>query len=906
MITTSVRGHLATHDFPPTYGWNKCDPIALFDAPIETTYRPDMEPLERQLRRLASSSQVVILWLDCDREGEAIGEEVREVCLKGNPRLAVFRARFSTVLAAEIQRALQSLGRLNEHFVAAVQARSELDLRVGAAFTRFQTLRLQRKFDGFSEQGVVSYGPCQFPTLGFVVERWARIETFIPEDFWYLSLSLEIDMGDIQQSSRRDNRRQVHFSWKRGRLYDQAATLVIYEICLDAGEAIVKRMEGRPTNKWRPVPLATVELQKRASRFLRIGSETLMTAAEELYQGGFISYPRTETEKFRSEFEHRPLISQLAGINGALGEYAAKLLQDNNFQLPRAGQHDDQAHPPITPCKAVDPNTIPDQNQRNVYILVVKHYLACCSRDAVGRQTGITVQLASEEFTAGGLMVLEQNWLEIYHPWETWSTFQGELPPLQIGSRIAPSSLLMKEGRSAAPQPITEVELITLMDQNGIGTDATIATHISTIQQREYAKKDGNQKFLPTKLGIALVEGYNSMGYQLNKPDLRRETEAECNLIAAGQKSKDSVISAMLAKMRQCFQTANQEAHKLDEAVARHFPRLGSSNETTQVVQARFSDCGVCNDKMALKKENTVNGTGTTRKVLYCGTCEAGWTLPRGNAEPKNGDNGGPAVKCPICNFQVVKILRGEGYEGNGYNVCPKCFSDPPAEHGGGTNVGEFRCFSCQHSTCSLASGTPGGDVEVFPCPFCNGGGNRPRNDNIGKVSIRRTSKGFVLSCNKYVPGQDRCPYTIWLPKECETVSIPSGDENQNSICAQCSAGARVVRKVKFVWKRGSVPPHIGNETIACVLCDAELRREMRIGLPLPNQVPSRPAPQRTAGRSGRGGRDAAGPGGGSYGRGRTGRGGGDSYEGRQTAQPGNACYKCGQPGHFANNCPSR
>ena len=25
-------------------------------------------------------------------------------------------------------------------------------------------------------------GPCQFPTLGFVVERWARIETFVPED----------------------------------------------------------------------------------------------------------------------------------------------------------------------------------------------------------------------------------------------------------------------------------------------------------------------------------------------------------------------------------------------------------------------------------------------------------------------------------------------------------------------------------------------------------------------------------------------------------------------------------------------------------------------------------------------------------------------------------------------------
>ena len=175
MITTSVRGHLATIDFPQNYGWSKCAPIELLgNAPIETTYKQDMEPLERMLRQLASRCQVVILWLDCDREGEAIADEVRTVCLKGNPRLTMFRARFSTVLAPEIQRALKSLGRLNENFVAAVQARSELDLRVGAAFTRFQTLRLQRKFDGFSEQGVVSYGPCQFPTLGFVVERYVQ------------------------------------------------------------------------------------------------------------------------------------------------------------------------------------------------------------------------------------------------------------------------------------------------------------------------------------------------------------------------------------------------------------------------------------------------------------------------------------------------------------------------------------------------------------------------------------------------------------------------------------------------------------------------------------------------------------------------------------------------------------
>lgn len=340
MITTSVRGHLATTDFPPDYGWSRVDPLELFDAPLETTYRDDMEPLQQMLTQLSRNVQAVILWLDCDREGEAIADEVLQVCVASNPRLQpyIYRAKFSTVLDAEIRRALYQLGRINPWFVQAVQARSQLDLRVGAAFTRFQTLRLQKKFQlsnqnhnghttSSSSSSVISYGPCQFPTLGFVVERWARIETFIPEDFWFIELTLAIPdqsttddtEGPAAISSNYNNPQQqaprpIHFTWKRGHLFDRMVTLTLYETCLDSQEAVVTNLQGRPKNKWRPVPLATVELQKRASRYLRIGSETLMMAAEELYQKGFITYPRTETERFRPEFEHRPLIQDFCNM----------------------------------------------------------------------------------------------------------------------------------------------------------------------------------------------------------------------------------------------------------------------------------------------------------------------------------------------------------------------------------------------------------------------------------------------------------------------------------------------------------------------------------------------------------------------------------------------------------------
>ena len=919
MITTSVRGHLASHDFGKEYSWSNCAPIKLFDAPIETFYKDDMKGLERMLAQQSKHVQAVILWLDCDREGEAIGHEVREVCLKSNPRLQVFRARFSTVLPGEIQKALRTLGRLNEHMVEAVQARMDLDLRVGAAFTRFQTLRLQRKFDNLSN-GVISYGPCQFPTLGFVVERWARIETFSPEDFWFLELSLKMPPTALDNKQPANNNRPIHFTWKRIRLYDRVLTMILYEAAVEAQQAVVISLSGRPKNKWRPVPLATVELQKRASKFLRIGAETLMLAAEELYQQGYISYPRTETERFRPEFQHHPLIQEFASQDGGeFSNYASSLLNDGGFQMPRAGQNDDQAHPPITPAKAVDPQSIGDATQRNVYILVVKHYLACVSRDALGKESALEVKMGTEVFTATGLMILERNWLDIYAPWERWSTGQGELPPVEVGSRITPYSFLMKEGRTVPPQAISEVELISLMDRNGIGTDATIAQHISTIQERAYSVKDGQQRFHPTKLGIALVEGYNSMGYQLNKPDLRREMEHECNLVAAGLKRKEDIMTPILAKMKDCFQKANAEAHKLDEAVARHFPILGSNTQGSVVVLEQFSACGFCRTKMQLKEILNSNANSVhQRRLLFCVTCQLGLGLPnRGDFEPKteHDNSASPAVNCPICQFQVVKVVAGNGYSGNGYTLCPKCFSDPPVEHGGDQGGGAFRCFMCQHSTCQLAAGTSGGVVEVFPCPFCC-------QRSGGKVNLRKYSRGYLLSCDQY-SGRDRCQYTVWLPKEASSVATSAGVN-----CPKCSTHGQVVRKLDFVWRTGSVPPHLGRECTVCFLCDVAFRHDMNIRLPQLGQVMTTnrrnnstersgsraaalaenvvnriqpplisPANERLATDAARGYQD-------NYDRARG--GGTPRYDNDTTGGGGSSCFKCGQPGHFANRCPNQ
>lgn len=117
---------------------------------------------------MARGKQNLVLWLDCDREGEAIAFEVLDVIKNINPNISVSRARFAAVTRADIIRAWENLAQPNILEADAVNYRIEMDFRMGCAFTRYQTVTLSKKVK-FKDHQIVSYGPCQMPTLGFVV-----------------------------------------------------------------------------------------------------------------------------------------------------------------------------------------------------------------------------------------------------------------------------------------------------------------------------------------------------------------------------------------------------------------------------------------------------------------------------------------------------------------------------------------------------------------------------------------------------------------------------------------------------------------------------------------------------------------------------------------------------------------
>ena len=196
----------------------------------------------------------------------------------------------------------------------------------------------------------------------------------------------------------------------------------------------------------------------------------------------------------------------------------------------------------------------------------MRHFLATCSDDARGQETILKINIADEIFTADGLIVTERNYLEVY-PYDRWET--RTIPNLPVGLKFMPTKIEMVAGETSPPPLLTEADLISLMEKHGIGTDATHAEHIQTIQDRKYAGLN-ERHFMPGRLGMGLVDGYDEINFGMSKPHLRAQLEAGLKDICEGRKSKDDVLREQIAEYRRIFVQAQANFQKLIDALTRY------------------------------------------------------------------------------------------------------------------------------------------------------------------------------------------------------------------------------------------------------------------------------------------------------------------------------------------------
>uniref|UniRef100_A0AAR2M594 DNA topoisomerase n=1 Tax=Pygocentrus nattereri TaxID=42514 RepID=A0AAR2M594_PYGNA len=619
----------------------------------------------------AKGCDYVVLWLDCDKEGENICFEVLDAIqpvmnkLYGNER-TVYRAKFSSITDTDIWNAMNRLGEPNKNEALSVDARQELDLRIGCAFTRFQTKYFQGKY-GNLDSSLISFGPCQTPTLGFCVERHDKIQSFKPETYWV-----------IQAKVFKGKESPITLDWDRVRVFDREIGQMFVNMTKTGREALVESVSKKEKAKQRPLALNTVEMLRVASSALGMGPQHTMQIAERLYTQGYISYPRTETTHYPENFDLKGTLRQQA--NNSNWAETVKALLSEGINRPRKGA-DAGDHPPITPMRSASESELGSDGWR-LYEYITRHFIATVSHDCKYLQTTITFRIGTEGFSCTGKALISAGFTEIM-PWQG-IPLEEALPACEKGDAFTVDEIKLLEKQTSPPDYLTEAELITLMEKHGIGTDASIPVHINNICQRNYVTVENGRKLKPTNLGIVLVHGYYKIDVELVLPTIRSAVEKQLNLIALGKANYHQVLQHTLDIFKRKFHYFVDSIAGMDELMEVSFSPIAATGKP-------HSRCGKCHRFMKYIQAKPSR--------LHCSHCDETYSLPQNGAIKLYKE-----LKCPLDEFELV--LWTSGSRGKSYPLCPYCFSNPPfRDMKKGMGCNECTHPSCPHSLNSLGIG---------------------------------------------------------------------------------------------------------------------------------------------------------------------------------------------------------
>ena len=512
-------GHAVERAFPEgkEYKQWKLELIpGLIDAPLITRPTDGKKNVVKAVQKEAKSADTLVIATDFDREGELIGLEALETCLEVNPELepTVKRARYSALTREEIEGAFSGLSELSYPLANAAAARQDIDLIWGAAFTRAVSLISKAYGANF-----LSVGRVQSPTLGLIVERELERRAHVSKPFWELFAKFEHPDGASFETHHATDK-----------FWDKAEADAA--MAGTASPGVVKSVTSRKNSSKPPTPYNTNSFQVDASSRLGITPKQAMNYAQDLYDDGFISYPRTDNTIYPDSLPLEKTVASLVKIKDFA---AAAPLLDAPLK-PTQGKKFDAAHPPIYPTHALYPSAL-DGPKARVYELIVRRFLATFSGPMVTESTRADIEAGSETYFVRGKVVLDPGYAGIY----TYArSADEEIPALEEGQHLALDGkpwLVDKE--TQPPARLSEAKLVQLMDEQGLGTKATRPDIIQKLYSRKYVR---NHPPEPTATGMAMYEAFKEYVPEMATSKMTASLEAEMDQIAESKMEKESVV----------------------------------------------------------------------------------------------------------------------------------------------------------------------------------------------------------------------------------------------------------------------------------------------------------------------------------------------------------------------------
>ncbi len=731
---------------------------------VEHGFEPHYEVIEgkkkliQELKQAARNVESIYLAADPDREGEAICYHLKEELegkKNGSPK--IYRVMFNEITANAIRKAFERPGMVNVSLVDAQQARRVLDRLVGYKISPLLWDKVRRG---------LSAGRVQTVALRLIVERERLVRAFEKREYWTLDVNLAARKPpafDARLARRDDVIPEIGNQAAADNLLAQ----------LDGVKFTVRSVATREKRRNPVAPFITSTLQQEAARKLRFSVKRTMMLAQRLYEGvaigkegmvGLITYMRTDSTRLAEDAvrECRDYVRERFGE-----QYLPP--SPNVYKAKRDIQ---DAHEAIRPTAVTrTPESVAkhlQEDELKLYRLIWMRFVACQIMPAVFDQTTIEVTATGNDaaeylFRATGSVPKFDGFLAVYEEGKDQKDEEDEelrhkLPAVEQGQELKFRAIKPEQHFTEPPPRFTEATLVKELEADGVGRPSTYASILSTIQEREYVRKEGG-RFTPSELGMVVADLLTENFNDIFDVTYTARMEEELDHIEEGKIDWRQAIGEFYEKFDKDLKYAEEhmtDIKRMERPTDLTCERCGKPLVIKWGRHGSFIAC-TGYPECTYTRELTVDLPDVDKADLteqgdeeYCENCGRAMVLKKGRFGQFYACTGYPDCKTtkPLDGQQKKPDVALE-------EKCPQCDSHLVLKTG---RFGEFTACS-NYPACKYVKQKTIG----MKCPECG----------EGEVIERRSKRGKTFyGCNRYPD----CNFVSWskpVAKKCPECGSP-------------------------------------------------------------------------------------------------------------------------------------
>ncbi len=549
---------------------------------------------------------------DYDIEGELIAYNILKYADVLNR--AIFRVKFSSLTKEEIVNAFLNPIKLSKNLILAGKTRHTLDWFYGINFSR----ALMRALWNYKKE-TLSIGRVQGAILRIIYEREKEIEKFKSKYFFTISVI--------------DRERNMVFSNNKKYENEEEAKKV-YEKLKNHQNVTIKRIEIKEI-KQKPFPNFNLpDLQEEAYKLFKINPSKTLQILQKLYEDGFITYPRTSSQKLP---ENKIYLNKILEKLSKRFNIAKSLIGKRPFQ----GKKEDPAHPAIHPTGNL-PNSL-SKDEELIYSLIVKRFLASFMDDAIFLTQIVYLDKPFTDYYYKGQKLIKKGFFEVYDFYEHKNTFidykEGEVIEIIIK---------LNKNKTNPPSRYNQGQLIKLLEQKNIGTKATRAQILDILYKRGYLT--GNKTIYLTPLGRKVIEIMLKYLPKIVDLEMTREIEEELEKIIEGKIGPKEVLKKSILIIKESADKFKEKEKEIGKEL------IISKEEEEKENSLKYCKCG---GYLVIKQSKKGN------KFVACTNwpnCKEIFSIPKNFQRLLKS-------KCKNCGARLVSIKE----EGKNRKYCVFC-----------------------------------------------------------------------------------------------------------------------------------------------------------------------------------------------------------------------------------------